>query len=926
MTTQRGEVRLQENTQITQGGAGLASGARLTRGQQADTYGYELAQTIIEEGAKGLDAGRKIYNKKVAEAEELDIERQRSNALMEKAEDAETEKGKIAYAMVGAQNEVLATTKRLENMSKDFRGTREEWDEVRAAELRTLYDKVQNDYGVEGEEAELMMLKMTNQMFGEQAVRLTAVRAADELEQQRKDRINTFTDNLILRTEGLEGEGMAQVVSTLMTQNKEALQMTDTEAEQVLMQAAIAQAAQGDLRLIKFTEEYTGQHDASLYDRTPQLQEAKLRGERFNKNVDAHELANSTIAITDGYMSDTNSWEQTNKLMDMQDQKYGYSVWPEQRRVALKNAKMAQLSKKADAGNDLDLFSQGVVIESVEGDTARNDRTLEAAKDWVDQAVTAGYMTKAEGEQWYYTRLGRSELKDKELKNRLGILENYNIENIDPDGELPQEVKDTLALAGSLTSGTRDNHTTAKGQAIWANYQLGKSMGQNDATAFRNASQAANQTKAITPKQKEEVLDFVDDAVDELTYVNWYDNIPLVGGIDSEEAYVERLRGMMYDFTMANMNAGYIDPEMAAKDALKALQTNYTRLDNGNYVFGTQSQLARDMRVAPEDVGSTFDMYLQIHQATIEDEGGDIETAYFETIPHKGTFIVRDGASGVILLNPQPLSELKKGRDEYTREQQRQATVDNYEANLRTLEAGREAEINSMRHPFSGYIHPEVESRINAEYDAKVKEAEADYKRAAESPAQLPYEQEETVPEDTQRFNDAMKKVENEERAGYNPEANVWIPHKSPEGGADTIAYGHKLTQKEIRSGEIVIDGKSYRYRDGESMISDQVADKLYEQDLANARDSLVKSWPDFESLEPKYQRVLKNIAFNVGQTGNSVSPETWPELAKAINEKDDKKVREEMLTKYKKEDGEEYIALERRRDILSKAILQLDS
>jgi hypothetical protein len=44
-------------------------------------------------------------------------------------------------------------------------------------------------------------------------------------------------------------------------------------------------------------------------------------------------------------------------------------------------------------------------------------------------------------------------------------------------------------------------------------------------------------------------------------------------------------------------------------------------------------------------------------------------------------------------------------------------------------------------------------------------------------------------------FVEYIKNVENGVKSGFNK--NLWFPHKSPEGGFPTIAYGHKLTSSQ---------------------------------------------------------------------------------------------------------------------------------
>ena len=59
------------------------------------------------------------------------------------------------------------------------------------------------------------------------------------------------------------------------------------------------------------------------------------------------------------------------------------------------------------------------------------------------------------------------------------------------------------------------------------------------------------------------------------------------------------------------------------------------------------------------------------------------------------------------------------------------------------------------------------------------------------------------------RFIDYMKNVENDAQAGR--DGGVWLPHKSYEGGTDTIGYGHKIgtdvyTSLDINRKQMLID------------------------------------------------------------------------------------------------------------------------
>ena len=79
----------------------------------------------------------------------------------------------------------------------------------------------------------------------------------------------------------------------------------------------------------------------------------------------------------------------------------------------------------------------------------------------------------------------------------------------------------------------------------------------------------------------------------------------------------------------------------------------------------------------------------------------------------------------------------------------------------------------------------------------------------------------ELFPENTEEmqldisFISALMAVENSIKAGRT-QGGLWFPHPSPEGGNDTLGYGHKLTNKEVETGQIVVsDGTVINYKDG---------------------------------------------------------------------------------------------------------------
>ena len=97
-------------------------------------------------------------------------------------------------------------------------------------------------------------------------------------------------------------------------------------------------------------------------------------------------------------------------------------------------------------------------------------------------------------------------------------------------------------------------------------------------------------------------------------------------------------------------------------------------------------------------------------------------------------------------------------------------------------------------------------------------------------------------------FMDYIKKVENQGKVGYNAEKKLWFPHKSFEGGSDTIGYGHK-----IQKGEDFSKG-----------ITDAQAESLLNTDLAKAKQQVYKELSGIK-LTPHQEEMFIDFVFNMG-------------------------------------------------------------
>ena len=119
--------------------------------------------------------------------------------------------------------------------------------------------------------------------------------------------------------------------------------------------------------------------------------------------------------------------------------------------------------------------------------------------------------------------------------------------------------------------------------------------------------------------------------------------------------------------------------------------------------------------------------------------------------------------------------------------------------------------------------------------------------------------QEEFIPiaraEEDEKFLNYMKIVENNKLYRGNKSK---LRHKSAEGGTDTIGYGHKLTDKEIKANSV------YGYN--LDTLTVEQADDILKKDLGKAYSQLSKTFgEDFINLDDRRKQMLLDFQFNLG-------------------------------------------------------------
>tara|TARA_Y100000593_G_scaffold32727_1_gene64510 strand:- start:2348 stop:2824 length:477 start_codon:yes stop_codon:yes gene_type:complete len=134
-------------------------------------------------------------------------------------------------------------------------------------------------------------------------------------------------------------------------------------------------------------------------------------------------------------------------------------------------------------------------------------------------------------------------------------------------------------------------------------------------------------------------------------------------------------------------------------------------------------------------------------------------------------------------------------------------------------------------------------------------------------------------------FLDFIKRVENGAKIGYDPETSMWKPHASPEGGNDTIGYGHKLADDETWM---------------QSGVSDANIEDLLLNDLWRAEDGANTVVDNFNKLDQYKQEMLVDFVYNLGAHGLR----RFPKFRKAIADDDIATMRQEYKRYYTDSNG----------------------
>lgn len=123
-----------------------------------------------------------------------------------------------------------------------------------------------------------------------------------------------------------------------------------------------------------------------------------------------------------------------------------------------------------------------------------------------------------------------------------------------------------------------------------------------------------------------------------------------------------------------------------------------------------------------------------------------------------------------------------------------------------------------------------------------------------------------------------------------------WLRHPSPEGGTDTVGFGHKLTAEEDKTGKV------YGY--ALDQLTPEQAEAILSIDIKKKRQTLdrklrAKHGVRLDELSPRKQAMLLDYEFNLrGGIGS------FPSFTGAVIRGDQQKQLDEMTRYFTDKDG----------------------
>jgi hypothetical protein len=900
-------TRLKKTPQVIQRAAGFKGVA---------APGDNILASLAQASGIGLETAKKSLDLKV----QKDRVKQASNFMMgEQPSDDATVAGYHAHALLAMQNKVQTNALTLKEEAETFAGSDQEWNDLVLNKRQESMKELRDAYPNLHEDSVDFQRNLTN-MFVNEMPGVTAARIAGKLNIEAEKRLNTFNDDLINRMQVFDpAEGYDGLI-TAINETKTAMQISSEDADASIVQQALTAAIDGDGRLIEFAKQYTGGRDSSLFERTPELHKAEQAIAKGNivKNEVAAGLQKADILTKFELSGDREYLMEADKKMRAATG-IGFSNAEIKAAVLGRSKKIIKNQTKTDIANiflqeagapgNLKLMDKNYSKEQI-------NEGLQYAREQLDQMTESLIKTQGlDEEQAQVLRTGtdvrfarnltEQGVTYKPWTDKITRLKTISQANLDKIDVLPPEMQSIYALWETLPPNTRGVMAATDEDKSFMN-NIGYFMDAHyTGPQALMAAQAAMRGKSKMVGDKLSTMHKeVSKVVKDVT-TKWF-------GKDMPEKGLEGASEWITQRTYAMAAAGAVDMESAAKEAGQLYLEQSTELSDGTRVNGTAHYLAsRIGNTNFLDVPLTFDSYTWNNKEGIIRAGGDPDDVSYRVNENTGMFQIIDSDGVTPLTTLTPLSELKNGRDEYLL---RDEKPDVDKVPMAILDAGR----------MKGQTPEETAEQYFKDIGIQRKEEQDEMRNVDVLPQSIlleanhpttgsefqmgimhePTQEIKQMPEPLkaeplkESFSQALMKVENGIKKGFDKETGLWESYEDNKKTA--IGYGHELTSAEVKSGQILIGGVPYKYKKGESEITDSLMNKLFIEDMRRHEGTINKAW-NYEQLPLRYKMVLLNLSYNIG----SVSPTKWPKLQKAMAKGDDATVAKEMITKAKFRDRE---------------------
>lgn len=790
--------------------------------------------------------------------------------------------GRRAHMLVSMQNRANEVTVRLTDDAKRFQGTDEEWENHVIQSQRTVREEMALNYPELAGDKDTA--KMVTTTFLEQQPKVFAARMGSKLALESQKRTEAIQSRVLSMTEGLQGGALVGMLHNLQ-RDAISMQITKPEFEELVVGMALERAAAGDSSFIEATKGIKDGNGVSLFARNGKLLTAEIQADRMHSSLNQVELFEKKDGAMTALAAGEISWEEFLQVADNQNAATGGTAWSDSELMTLKakrskaaaeEAKMEALLARGEGASPLGLQDVSAEERKDYAEALRATST-ELAQREIDATGATGEAAEAirgKYEQLRLMKMGQNVIQDPVAKERFDSLMMMSAENLRDMNEEPEAMQTLLRTRDSLPVSSRRAVLGDKEYAFTENYDRALRMGRTSGQAIEFA-QNASRGERIPSGVLKAMNKAVEDVVGEVAGGSW-----MTRGDNMSDLGRDLMHQEAQQIATAMKVAGHND-ETIKRDLREFLSGEYTQLAEGFFTQGvlvkgvqSTSELGRVMGINPNDAAAAMSQYITNNEQVLLDNavGYERKDLYFDIDQKKGMFVIRAGSArtpvtvaapldsidGNALLE-QKLKEEIKARDE--------------------AKAGFEAEM--MRRGSWGMspstVRPTAEQTVPPTAQAVGRRGIADFlmSPAFASGHNLPGNFEFAHSKKSQDFYTYLAKQENSINAGFNRQAGTYEPYDSDDKtpGANTIGFGHKITEEEKRNGYIVIDGNKVPYKPGASKLTADMAMKLLEQDAKNHIPSTSGWSVPFNMMHPGVQRGLQDLGYNLGKQGISRVP-----------------------------------------------------